>query len=64
VTRAQIEAELERVDAQIDAAYWAFTRQARAKPPVLAVPAAYERRAQLHAMLRELGVPIPFRSRE
>ncbi len=49
--RAELEAELAQVDAKIDAAYWAFTRQARAKPPVLAVPAAYQRRSELHRLL-------------
>lgn len=33
----------------IDAAYWRFCRQARALPPVLAVPEAYARRAAIEA---------------
>jgi hypothetical protein len=39
-TRAALEAELREVQATIDGAYWRFTRQARALPPVLAVPAS------------------------
>ena len=31
-TRAALEKELQEVEAKIDAAYWAFSRQARAKP--------------------------------
>lgn len=52
--RAVLEMELRQVSDQIDAAYWAFTRQARAKPPVLAVPDAYWRRAAIEAELRAL----------
>lgn len=52
MSREEIEAELRTVNAKIDAAYWAFTRQARAKPPVLAVPAAYERRKALELLLK------------
>jgi hypothetical protein len=47
-----LRAELARVEAEIDAAYWAFTRQARAKPPALAVPHAYARRAEIQRLLR------------
>ncbi|MCU0677644.1 MAG: hypothetical protein MUE69_33290 [Myxococcota bacterium] len=51
-------AELERVereaDSRIDAAYWRFTRAARALPPVLAEPEAYERRRAARAELRHL----------
>jgi hypothetical protein len=48
-----LEAELRVAEAAIDAAYWAFTRQARAKPPCLAVPWAYERRAEIREELSE-----------
>lgn len=51
LTCEQLEAELAKVEAQIDAAYWAFTRQARALPPVLAVPGAYARRRNLCRLL-------------
>lgn len=44
--------ELRAVQAKIDAAYWAFTRQARAKPPSLVVPEAYRRRAEIEDLLR------------
>jgi hypothetical protein len=51
-------AELERVereaDARIDAAYWRFTRAARALPPVLAEREAYERRNAARLELRRL----------
>jgi hypothetical protein len=40
-------AERARAQSAIDNAYWAFTRQARAKPPVLAVPWAYALRARM-----------------
>lgn len=58
MTHAEIEAELQLVEAAIDAAYWAFTRQARAKPPSLVVPQAYRRRTELElarAALRSRG---------
>lgn len=45
-------AELRRVEDEINAAYWRFTRCKRAKPPVLQVPGAYERRKALRTMLR------------
>jgi hypothetical protein len=48
-----LEVELRAAEAAIDAAYWAFTRQARAKPPCLVVPWAYERRAAIRAVLSE-----------
>ena len=54
MTRADIEADLAACNDQIDRAYWAFTRCARAKPPVLVVPDAYRRRAELTALLRTL----------
>ena len=49
-----LERELRTVSDQIDAAYWCFTRQARAKPPVLAVPKSYERRDEIKARLKAL----------
>ncbi len=52
-TTEALETELRAAEAAIDAAYWAFTRQARAKPPSLVVPWAYERRTAIQAELRE-----------
>lgn len=51
---ADLEAERLVVEAKINNAYWAFTRQARAKPPSLVCPEAYSRRTQIDARLREL----------
>lgn len=49
-------AEMHRAaSAQIDAAYWAFTRQARAVPPAVAVPGAYALRAMIDNVTRERG---------
>jgi len=49
-----LSAELVTVEAEIDAAYWRFSRQARAKPCALAVPRAYERRAEIREQMREI----------
>lgn len=49
--RAALEAELEAVNDKIDRAYWAFTRQARAKPPIMVVPEAYRRRREIEDLL-------------
>jgi hypothetical protein len=49
---AKLRAELAKAEAEIDAAYWRFTRQARAKPPSLVCPAAYRRRNEIRAELR------------
>lgn len=57
MTRPEIEAELARQEAIIDAAYWAFTRRARAKPPSVAVPQAYAERNRLRQMLRAIAGP-------
>lgn len=58
MTRAElvaiVEAERHRAHDAIDAAYWAFTRQARALPPVCAVPWAYTLRAEMDRRLRAL----------
>lgn len=54
MTLDELEAELASCEAKIDAAYWAFTRQARARPPSLVVPEAYRRRNELRAKLRAL----------
>lgn len=43
----EIKLELKRINEEIDALYWAFTRQARAKPPVVVRPDLYRRRAEL-----------------
>jgi hypothetical protein len=50
----QLSAELLAVEAEIDAAYWRFTRQARGVPPSIAVPHAYARRRELREQLRAL----------
>lgn len=52
-TTHEIQTELRRVNDAIDALYWAFTRQARAKPPAATAggPALYARRRELEAEL-------------
>lgn len=50
----QLRAELARVNAEIDAAYWRFTRSARAAPPAVVCPGAYRRRAQLERQIADL----------
>ena len=52
-TTEALEIELRAAEAEIDAAYWAFTRQARAKPPSLVCPKAYERRKAIKEVLSE-----------
>jgi len=52
--RDDLARELCALNGEIDAAYWHFTRCARALPPTLAVPAAYARRREVQARLREL----------
>jgi len=52
MNKAALKAELAKCEAEINAAYWAFTRQARAKPPCLVVPEAYRRRNEIQALLR------------
>ncbi len=56
MTRAQLvevlAAERTRAHDAIEAAYWRFTRQAKAPPPVLAVPWAYPLRAEMDRRLR------------
>lgn len=42
-----IRARLRVIDDEINALYWAFTRQRRAKPPVVARPDLYAERRQL-----------------
>ena len=49
-----VEAEIRRAEDAINAAYWAFTRQARAKPPCLVVPQAYTDRRELVGVVRAL----------
>lgn len=49
--------EWRKVDDQIQALYWAFTRQARAKPPIVVRPDLYARRAQLEALIEEKRMP-------
>lgn len=53
--RAALERELRECEDKIQAAYWNFTRQARAKPPSLVVPEAYRRRTEIR---RLLGLPL------
>lgn len=50
----QLEAKAARIDAALDAAYWRFTRTARAAPPAVACPGAYERREAIRRELRDL----------
>ncbi len=50
----ELKAELLKVDAIINAAYWTFTRCKRSRPPVLVCPDAYARRKFIEARLREL----------
>jgi hypothetical protein len=46
-------------DAIIEVAYWNFTRQARAKPPVMVVPEAYAKRRAAHQELAaQLGQEV------
>lgn len=49
----ELRTELRKVEAEIDAAYWAFERSPRAKPPSMVVPEAYRRRTELNKLLRE-----------
>jgi len=42
---------------EIDAAYWRFTRQARALPPSMQCPEAYERLAEINALLATGDTP-------
>lgn len=58
MTRAEIERELVTIDDQIDALYWAFTRQARAKPPCVVRPDLYVRRTALRIALRDARGPF------
>lgn len=44
LTDAELAAERQAAHDLIDAAYWRFCRMARAKPPILEVPEAYQRR--------------------
>jgi hypothetical protein len=52
-TRDVIRAELAEVNETINKAYWAFTRTAKGKPPILVCPEAYKRRQQLMQELRK-----------
>lgn len=53
--RPILRAELRVEEDRIDRAYWTFTRSARGKPPVLAVPDAYQKRAAITLELATLG---------
>lgn len=53
-TEGEVKAEWTKANDIIDAAYWAFTRQARAKPPIMVCPQAYADRARLEKELREI----------
>lgn len=48
---------IREAQAEIDAAYWRFTRQARGVPPVVAVPDAYARKKEAEQELRALKGP-------
>jgi hypothetical protein len=52
MTRAELEAEAVACKAKIDAAYWAFSRSKRGKPPILVVPEAYQRLREINGLLR------------
>lgn len=56
--RSELLAELRRCNDAIDAAYWTFTRCARGKPPILVVPEAYRRRAEILKELRTIVVDV------
>lgn len=51
-------AAIDRYTDVIDAEYWRFCRCARAKPPSLVVPWAYQRRAALEAERERLVAQI------
>jgi hypothetical protein len=51
VTRAQIEARLAAIGADIDALYWTFTRTLRGRPPCIVRPELYSERRELLAEL-------------
>ena len=50
-SRAALFEELQECNDKINAAYWAFTRQANAKPPSMVVPEAFTRRAEIRNLL-------------
>lgn len=50
----EIDAEIARINSEIDALYWTYTRTKRGKPPVMLRPDLYQRRAELNARRREL----------
>lgn len=52
-TIEHIRHQLAAVNAIINAAYWAFTRSVRSKPPVLVCPDAYVLRERLEVALHE-----------
>ena len=54
--QARLIRERQQVREMIDAAYWNFTRQARAKPPSMVVPEAYTRLREINAELHEIAV--------
>ena len=53
--REQLLADLEQQENRIARAQWAFIHQARAKPAVLVVPDAFERRKAINARLAEIA---------
>ena len=62
-TRATLRAAILDMDARaglaIGRAYWLFTRTARAKPPCLVVPEAYQTEIRCRALLKQLGRITP-----
>lgn len=49
--RAWVQRQRDAAHDVITNAYWAFTRQARGRPPAVAVPDAYRRRALCDRLL-------------
>lgn len=56
--QAALQAERQHVKDVIDRAYWAFTRQARAKPPSMVVPEAFAQLQRMNDELHEIAVAL------
>lgn len=62
INRQELEAEREKLKAELEAEYWAFTRQARARPPS---PAKHRRLCEIEEALgiwRKPTRPSPLES--